>query len=146
MTPKSAIAEWLGQPGHQHMLLVVVDEVCVWPSCHRLSCSRLALTPSIAVAPERDFGFLLELLSEPDSTEPSSSKAEYLRLLLEAAEIEAEVDEVMVPAGTDGGRTMAGLSLSLSLLSLSSKSISVSFPFPFPFPLLNGAGILKAAP
>ena len=126
--------------------------------------SRLALTPSIAVAP-RVFDFLLELLCELDKMEPASSKAEYLCLALEAAEIEAEVDDEGTAKGGPGGRRLVvGLSLLLSPSSLSSKSTSVAFPFAFvfafplsfsfplplpfsfPFPLLDEACMFEAAP
>jgi hypothetical protein len=94
----------------------------------------------------------------------SSSKAEYLCLPLEAAEIDVGADEGLVLVGTgDGGRLMAGWSLlflllPLSLLLSSSKLISVpcsrSFPFPFalprtlplPLPLPDKAGMFEAAP
>jgi len=131
--------------------------------------------PSIAVTPVRDLCFLADE-AEADCKEEPSSRAEYLRLLLEAAEIEVEVDKgtALVHTGDGGrtmedggGRTMVSLSglfwssglfwllLLSSVLPLLSCAFSCSFPFPFPFffdlpPFLDrtlgGGGIFAVAP
>ena len=64
---------------------------------------------SITTAVAGGFNFLLELLCEDDTME-LLSRAECLCLLLEAAEMDTEVDKAMalVDKG-DGGRAMAGL-------------------------------------
>ena len=97
-------------------------------------------------------------LLETDSMEMLSSKAEYLRLPLDTANTEVEVDKGIALVGTGNRERKMVFSLLLLLTPLllpSSKSIliagSCSFPFPFlftfqvPFSLLDKAGLLEVA-
>ena len=103
---------------------------------------------------------VVRFLLETDGVERRLSKAKYLRLLLDAADIEAEVDEPMMLVGTgDGGRRVVpAFGLLLVRLSPHSRAMSItwspsdsfpfplSFPLPLPLPLLDEAGLFEAAP